>query len=128
VLCDDSGIEIDALGGAPGVYSARYYGPELTMNERIARLLEELEGEDNRQARMVCWLILLSADGRERIVSGIQMGQITRLPRGEHGFGYDPIFELDGVGQTLAQLRNGELHRLGILTHRGLALRRMFGY
>ena len=101
VLGEDSGLEVDALGGRPGVHSARYApeGPPA-----IAKLLGELEEVDNRRARYVSELVLLASDGTEYRGTGVLDGCIAEEPRGSEGFGYDPIFVPDGEERTVAEL------------------------
>ncbi|HET8556477.1 MAG TPA: non-canonical purine NTP pyrophosphatase [Gaiellaceae bacterium] len=103
VLAEDSGLEVDSLGGRPGVLSARY-APEGA--PAVAKLLGELEGIEERRARYVSELVLLSADGRELRGTGTLEGRIAHQARGEEGFGYDPIFIPDGEEQTVAELGN----------------------
>lgn len=103
VLAEDSGLEVDAIGGRPGVLSARY-APEGA--PAVAKLLGELEGIEERRARYVSELVLLSADGRELRGTGTLEGRIAHQARGEEGFGYDPIFIPDGEEQTVAELGN----------------------
>lgn len=98
VLADDSGIEVAALGGAPGVATARW------ADDGVARLLEELAGVQDRRARYVCELVALSSTGRELRGAGVLAGTITDERRGEEGFGYDPIFVPDGETLTVAEL------------------------
>lgn len=118
-LADDSGLCVDALGGQPGVLSARY-AP--TDGERIARLLGELQGKASRAARFRCALCLALPDGRAAITEGVCEGQIIDTPRGRHGFGYDPVFLIPSLGKTLAELTRPE--KAG-LSHRGQAMRAM---
>lgn len=101
VLAEDSGLEVDALGGRPGVLSARYAagGPPA-----VAKLLGELEGVENRDARYVSELVLHAAEGREFRGTGILRGRIAAEPAGSEGFGYDPIFVPDGEERTVAAL------------------------
>ena len=103
VLAEDSGLEVDALGGRPGVLSARY-APEGA--PAVAKLLGELEGAEDRRARYVSELVLLSADGREFRGTGTLEGRISTNPRGDEGFGYDPIFIPENEGRTVAELGN----------------------
>ncbi len=100
VLGEDSGIEVAALGGRPGIASARWAA------DGIARLLEELDGVDDRRARYVCELVALAADGHERRGTGILEGTIATERRGDEGFGYDPIFVPLGETRTVAELGN----------------------
>ena len=104
VLAEDSGLEVDALGGRPGVLSARY-APEGA--PAIAKLLGELEEIEERRARYVSELVLLSADGQELRGTGTLEGRIAHEARGREGFGYDPVFIPDGEEQTVAELGNG---------------------
>jgi len=103
VLAEDSGLEVDALGGRPGVLSARY-APE--GSPAIAKLLRELEGVEDRRARYVSELVLLSPDGRELRGTGTLEGRLAFAALGSEGFGYDPIFVPDGEEQTVAELGN----------------------
>lgn len=119
-LADDSGLVVDALGGRPGVYSARYAPTDAA---RIAKLLAELEGVEDvkRTARFVCSLCLCSPTGDVVFTRGACEGLIGHTPRGAHGFGYDPIFELPD-GHTLAELTHDQKSGL---SHRGHAFRLM---
>jgi XTP/dITP diphosphohydrolase len=103
VLAEDSGLEVDALDGRPGVLSARY-APEGA--PAVAKLLGELEGVEDREARYVSELVLLSPEGRELRGTGRLEGRIARSPAGAEGFGYDPIFVPDGKERTVAELGN----------------------
>jgi XTP/dITP diphosphohydrolase len=103
MLGEDSGLEVAALGGAPGVRSARY-GAE--GGEAIERLLRELGGVADRRARYVCELVLIGPDGDERRGSGVLKGRIAEAPRGLEGFGYDPVFIPAGEDGTVAELGN----------------------
>ena len=115
-LADDSGLSVDALDGAPGVHSARY-AP--TDPERIARLLKALNGSEQRQAHFCAALCIAAPDGSVLLeVEGRCDGLITASPRGEQGFGYDPIFEVAGTGRTFAEMPLAEKKQHG---HRGRA-------
>lgn len=103
-LADDSGLAVDALGGRPGVYSARYAGEGATDRDNITKLLTELGSSENRNARFVCVLALVTSDGSEITAEGTCDGVILTEPRGEGGFGYDPVFFLPGLGKTMAEL------------------------
>jgi XTP/dITP diphosphohydrolase len=106
-LSDDSGLEVDALGGGPGVHSARYSGEGATDASNNAKLLEELSdvADDARTARFQCAIVVVDADGRELAVAeGACEGRIGRELRGAHGFGYDPLFVPDGYTETMAEL------------------------
>jgi len=106
-LADDSGLEVDALGGRPGVYSARYAGEGATDAENNAKLLGELTAtaDDQRTARFRCAIVMVDGAVRElAMVEGACEGRIGRAPKGAHGFGYDPLFIPDGYDQTMAEL------------------------
>ena len=105
-LADDSGLEVDALGGAPGVHTARYGGEGLSDGERYLLLLRQLEGvpEAERTARFRCIIALAWPDGRAELVEGTCEGYIAREPRGKGGFGYDPVFYVPEYGCTMAEL------------------------
>ena len=119
-LGDDSGLEVDALGGAPGLHSARYGGPGLDDAGRCARLLEALRDvpDDRRRARFRCVIALVDPGGRESVVEGVAEGTITRAPRGAGGFGYDPLFYYPPLGATFGELSDAAKSRV---SHRALA-------
>jgi XTP/dITP diphosphohydrolase len=122
-VADDTGLAVDALDGAPGVYSARFAGEGATYADNVAKLLKELDGvaPDRRTARFETVALVRWPDGREVAATGAVEGVITTGPRGERGFGYDPIFEpLEGDGRTFAELLPMEKHAL---SHRGRAFR-----
>lgn len=123
VIADDSGLEIDFLDGAPGIYSARYAGENATDKERMEKVLSELEGTDEslRTARFVCALYCILDDETEYSVIGTCDGVIGTEPVGENGFGYDPIFVLPD-GRTMAELDASEKNEI---SHRANALRRL---
>ena len=120
-LADDSGLEVAALGNAPGVYSARYAGEPCSYPANNAKLLRELEGIADRRAQFRCAIALCAPDGREWVVDGRCAGSIIGEPRGANGFGYDPLFVPDGHTRTFAELDSETKHAL---SHRGNALRR----
>lgn len=125
VLADDSGLEVDYLGKAPGIYSARYMGedtPYTVKNNHIIEQLQGVEGSD-RSARFVCAIACAFPDGRNITVRGVIEGQIGYEERGEHGFGYDPIFYVPEFGCTTAELPPEEKNRV---SHRGKALKAMY--
>ena len=103
-LADDSGLSVDALGGDPGVYSARWAGPDGDHAPAIARVLKGLEGAESRAARFVCVLALAWPDGHVETSRGEALGMIANAPRGQGGFGYDPIFVPEGGTRTFAEL------------------------
>ena len=103
-FADDSGLVVDALDGRPGIYSARYAGEDATDSERMAKLLEELDGKENRTARFVC-VIAVAINGKViKTFRGEVEGNIAQSPQGENGFGYDPIFIPVGYEKSFAQL------------------------
>ncbi|MBI2399995.1 MAG: XTP/dITP diphosphatase [Deltaproteobacteria bacterium] len=120
-LADDSGLEVDYLGGAPGVYSARYSGEKATDEENWKKLLRELEGveAEKRTARFRCALALVGFDENEYLFEGVFEGVIAEAPRGKNGFGYDPVFIPLGSGRTAAELAPDEKNRI---SHRANAL------
>lgn len=122
-LADDSGLEVEALGGLPGPISKRYLGPEATQEERNQDILRRLEGLplEERHGRFRCVLALCFPGGREIVAEGTCEGTIALSPSGEGGFGYDPIFLLPD-GRTMAQLTAEEKNQV---SHRGRALRRL---
>jgi XTP/dITP diphosphohydrolase len=117
-LSDDSGLEVDALGGAPGVYSARFAGPEATAAANNNKLLQCLLGVANRRARFRTVLCLAEASGH-RTWDGVLEGEISTVLRGSKGFGYDPLFIPYGTIRTLAELEEEEKNRI---SHRRMAL------
>jgi XTP/dITP diphosphohydrolase len=123
-LGEDSGLEVDALGGAPGVWSARYAGAHGDDAANIAKLLHELARAEDRRARFVCTVAVAEPDGEVTATArGTCEGAIALAPRGAGGFGYDPIFVPDGAnGRTMAELTPDEK---AALSHRGQALRRI---
>ena len=130
-LADDSGLEVDALGGGPGVFSARYAGepPDAAANNE--KLLRELRGKNNRTARFRCVLALATPDGRVRFVEGRCEGKISGELRGGNGFGYDPLFVPDSFALTFAEMdaaqKNGVSHRARALAAARVAWRQVFG-
>jgi XTP/dITP diphosphohydrolase len=126
-LADDSGLEVDALGGAPGIYSARYSGEEGDDVRNNEKLLHALAGvpQEKRAARFVCVLALCSPNSsgkRERVFRGECDGWIVFAPRGENGFGYDPLFFYPPLGKTFAEI---DRETKGRVSHRGMALRKL---
>lgn len=122
-LADDSGLVVDALGGAPGVRSSRYAGEHATDEENNAKLLAELEDVEpsDRTARFVCAAVYLAADGKATTAHGVCEGRIDIAPKGSGGFGYDPLFRPDEApGRTMAEL---DIAEKNTLSHRGRALR-----
>ncbi len=122
-LADDSGLEVDALGGEPGVMSARYAGDDASDADRIAFLLGKLEGapDEALSARFRCVIAVARPGESAELRGGTCEGRIARSPRGAGGFGYDPIFLLPALGRTMAELSPEEKNQL---SHRGIAARR----
>jgi XTP/dITP diphosphohydrolase len=125
-VADDSGIEARALGGRPGVHSARFAGPNATDEENLELLLRELDGAGDRTVAYVCVIAYVGADGEERLFEGRCEGTLAREPRGSGGFGYDPAFVPAGTGpddaRTMAELEPAEKHAI---SHRGRAGREL---
>ncbi len=125
-VADDTGLEVDALGGAPGVYSARFAGEHATYADNVAKLLDELDRvgahqPERRRARFRCVALVEYADGEEVWADGEVTGTIASRPVGEAGFGYDPVFVPDGFdGRTFAEMTSAEKHGV---SHRGRAFR-----
>lgn len=117
-LADDTGLEVAALGGAPGVLSARLAGEQASYADNVRALLQRLSRETDRSARFRTVMALVTPDGQEIVVEGVLEGSIIDTPRGDSGFGYDPVFEVDG--RTLAELGAAEKNAI---SHRGRALR-----
>jgi len=125
VFADDSGLEVDALGGEPGVHSARFAGPEATDEANNALLLSRLHGEANRQARFVCVIALAKNGEVVKTFRGAVEGRILDSPRGANGFGYDPLFFYEPFGRTFGEARDEEKM---LVSHRAQALEKMFDF
>ncbi len=123
-IADDTGLEVDALDGAPGAEAARFAGPGASYADNWALLLSRLEGvhQSLRTARFRCVIVARWPDGREEVAEGVLEGRITLGPRGHGGFGYDPVFEVLGTGRTLAELSPQEKNEL---SHRARAAQAM---
>lgn len=124
VIADDSGLEVEALQGAPGVYSARYAGPDAKDEENNEKLLQALQGVPNekRGASFVCVMAFATPEGRTRTVRGTCAGRITEQPRGRQGFGYDPLFYLPERDCTMAELSPAEKN---CISHRAQAVQKL---
>lgn len=124
VLADDSGLEVDALGGEPGVYSARYLGEDTPYSVKNAEIIRRLEGvpDEKRTARFVCAIAAVLPGGRELTTRATIEGRIDYEEKGEHGFGYDPIFYVPELGCTTAEIPESEKN---LISHRGKALTQM---
>jgi len=125
LFADDSGLEVDALGGAPGVYSTRFAGPGATDEANNLLLLEKLQGIGNRAARFVCVIALVEGERLLRVFRGVVEGRITGEPRGSGGFGYDPLFYYPPFGCTFGE---APAERKFAVSHRGQALRAMLAW
>lgn len=122
VLADDSGLEVEALGGAPGVYTARYAGENATDDENINKLLSALGGKDNRRARFVCSLVCIAPDGKIISAEGESRGEILQNRRGKGGFGYDPVFFSYDLQKGFSECTDEEKNSV---SHRGRAIRNL---
>jgi len=120
-FADDTGLEVEALNGAPGVYSARYAGEKATFEDNVNKMLFELHGIKNRSARFRT-VISLMWKGNQYYFEGICEGYITEQPHGDRGFGYDPIFKPKGFDQTFAEM---DMATKGRISHRGLAVKNL---
>ncbi len=120
-VADDTGLEVEALNGAPGVFSARYSGPNATYQDNVNKLLHEMRDvpSDNRKARFRTVMAYTSESGSQT-VEGVCDGRITTAQRGNNGFGYDPVFEVGKTGKTLAEMPLEEKNKI---SHRGRAIR-----
>lgn len=123
VIADDSGLCVDALGGRPGIRSARYAGENATDKDRINKLLSELGAEENRAARFVTVAAVVLPDGREFTAMGEVHGHILQSPAGENGFGYDPVFYCDELNKSFAEASAEEKNSV---SHRSRALKAIY--
>ncbi len=120
-FADDTGLEVDALNGEPGVYSARYAGENCSYSDNVNKLLKEMEGKSDRRARFKT-VISLILDDKEYFFEGTVEGKITEQPRGDSGFGYDPVFMPDGYNITFAEMSPEEKNKI---SHRGKAVKKL---
>jgi XTP/dITP diphosphohydrolase len=123
-FADDTGLEVEALDGRPGVVSARYAGEEKNIDKNIEKVLGELEGKTNRKARFKT-VISLIIDGKKHQFEGIVNGTIIKEKKGEEGFGYDPVFVPDGYNITFAEMEADEKNKI---SHRGLAVKKLVDF
>ena len=123
VVADDSGFEVDAMGGKPGVDSALFLGENTSFAARNAFILRELEGKQDRTARFVCVITCILPNGESCVVRGVAEGEVAVCAKGHNGFGYDPIFYLPKFGKTMAELTLSEKSKI---SHRGKALGLLF--
>lgn len=121
-VADDTGLEVDALGGRPGVFAARYAGADATYEDNWGKLLRELEGvpQDNRRARFITVAAIALPNGRVETARGVLEGRISEQPVGAKGFGYDPVFWVPELGKTLAELTPEQKNQI---SHRAKAFR-----
>lgn len=120
-VADDTGLEVEALGGRPGVRTSRFAGEHATYADNVSKLLKELGDATDRRARFLTVALARFPDGRELVATGVVEGRIAGTPRGGNGFGYDPVFVPDeGDGRTFAEMTPDEKHAL---SHRGRAVR-----
>ena len=122
VFADDSGLEVEALNGKPGVFSARYAGENCTPQDNINKLLKELKGTENRRARFVTTVALVGSNGEHQFFHGKCEGEITREMHGEDGFGYDPVFRPAGYKLTFAEMPAAQKNRI---SHRAEAVQKL---
>ena len=120
-FADDTGLEVDALNGAPGVYSARYAGEQKDANDNMDKLLSELKDKSNRKANFKT-VIALNLNGKQNLFTGIINGKIIEEKIGTNGFGYDPIFVADGFEKTFAEL---SMEEKSTISHRGIAVKEL---
>lgn len=123
-LSDDTGLEVDALNGAPGVYSARYAGDDVSYQDNVHKLLNEMSGEKNRGAQFRT-VVALVTDENEYTFEGICEGEITEDQRGDKGFGYDPVFLPTGYDKTFAELDSSIKN---VISHRGKAVQKFISF
>lgn len=123
-FADDTGLEVEALNGAPGVYSARYAGEQKDANDNMDKLLFELKDKTNRKANFKT-VIALNLKGKQNLFSGIIHGKIIEEKIGTNGFGYDPIFVADGYEKTFAEL---SMEEKSTISHRGIAVKQLIEY
>jgi len=123
-FADDTGLEVEVLKGAPGVYSARYAGEEATFDDNVQKLLGAMKGVENRKARFRT-VISLYLDGKQLFFEGICDGFIEEAVSGTQGFGYDPVFRPNGSVKTFAEM---DLNEKGLISHRGLAVKKLVAY
>ena len=120
-FADDTGLEVDVLNGAPGVYSARYAGEQKDANDNMDKLLSELKDKSNRKANFKT-VIALNLNGKQNLFTGIINGKIIEEKIGTNGFGYDPIFVADGFDKTFAEL---SMEEKSTISHRGIAVKEL---
>ncbi len=123
-FADDTGLEVEALNSEPGVFSARYAGPQRNAEDNMNKLLSNLENKSTRKAQFKT-VVALHLNGELRTFTGVCKGEITKEKQGEKGFGYDPIFKADGYNKTFAEITLEEKNRIG---HRGKAVKSLIAF
>jgi XTP/dITP diphosphohydrolase len=123
-FADDTGLEVEALGGAPGVYSARYAGENVTYEDNVQKMLNEMRGRTNRKAQFRT-VIALNIGSKQYLFEGICKGEILHSKQGKEGFGYDPIFKPKGFNESFAEM---SLAQKGEISHRGLATKKLVDF
>ena len=123
-FADDTGLEVEALDGAPGVYSARYAGENVTYDDNVQKMLKEMRDQNNRKAQFRT-VIALNTGGKQYLFEGICKGDILKIKRGKEGFGYDPIFQPRGINKSFAEM---SLEEKGLISHRGLATKKLVDF
>lgn len=124
-FADDTGLEVEALNGAPGVYSARFAGPQKNSEDNIDLLLRKLENSDNRKARFRTVMTLVGVGDGPHFFEGIISGSILPSPRGDAGFGYDPVFQPDGFNRSFAEM---DIKQKNTLSHRSIAVQKLMRF
>jgi len=121
---DDTGLEVDALNGAPGVHAARYAGENVTYEDNVQKMLREMKDKNNREARFIT-VVALNLNGKQYLFRGICKGDILKEKKGKSGFGYDPIFQPKGFDRSFAEM---DLNEKGEISHRGKAMKELITF
>ncbi len=123
-FADDTGLEVDALNGAPGVHAARYAGENVTYEDNVQKMLREMKDKNNREARFIT-VVALNLNGKQYLFRGICKGDILKEKKGKSGFGYDPIFQPKGFDRSFAEM---DLNEKGEISHRGKAMKELITF
>jgi XTP/dITP diphosphohydrolase len=123
-FADDTGLEVDALNGAPGVHAARYAGENVTYEDNVQKMLREMKDKNNREARFIT-VVALNMNGKQYLFRGICKGDILKEKKGKSGFGYDPIFQPQGFDRSFAEM---DLNEKGEISHRGKAMKELITF
>lgn len=123
-FADDTGLEVEVLNGAPGVYSARYAGENVTYEDNVQKMLKDMLGRSNRKAQFRT-VVALNLEGRQYLFEGLCKGEILEKKEGKEGFGYDPIFKPVGASKSFAEMSQEEK---GLISHRGLAIKKLIKF